>query len=829
MKRLLSVIGLLFVLLTTKAQTEIRGYVEDSLSHERLPSVSVTLYRDGKPIKFVRSQNDGRFVIAVAEQKEGDQLQASYMGYKKRRVPVSKGKETIISLASTAFQLKEVQVQGSRVSGRDTVTFDLTRFTSERDNSLKDVLKKLPGVDVAKDGKISYNGQNINRFTVEGLDLTNGRYKILTDNIKAKDVKKAEIIEHDQPIKALQNKTFTDNIAMNIALKDSARDQIMPTLKPYLLVGDPTHVGGDVNIMQIGKKKQLMYHAGYDRSGVNFDNALDILASYHNRLPAASLPSWLSVPSLSSPISDSQRLRFNTSQKYTVNHITKSKTGNENRLQASYIRSVTRQETENASIYDLGGERPVTTTERQHKTMTRDAVNLEWEHRVNQDAHYGNEKISVDASQGDGLASINDTLTQRIRVPKVNVEAALYRVYVKEKWNLTWLSTADYHHSVSDLYVNEERNRIRTNLWHTAHSLGWSRDKGYFRRSWTLKGEVENMNVGGNNYADIEVELQPVWRYETQTLRLSFSPTYKWERLTYQNKNFFKASPSLYFNKKIGNRQELTASASYNHSLGNKNSYTLNSYRKSYRSWYEASDVIPENRVLYGSLNYSYKRPIREFFMRAKVSGSRYWMNTASDLRIIDGNYYTSLYEQDSKSDNINTLLYLSKGFYKLNLKTTLTGEYGYSKGTQYSSHTAIDYTANNYTLTPTLTFTPSFCQVMYEGNFSWYASKHEDNASTTLFNWRQELSLTASIHAIDLTFSLVHYRNELQEGNNLNCLLGDAEVVWRVKKIRFSAELRNIFNKKSYVETTYSGISTLTDSYILRPRELKVTAQFSL
>ena len=81
----------------------------------------------------------------------------------------------------------------------------------------------------------------------------------------------------------------------------------------------------------------------------------------------------------------------------------------------------------------------------------------------------------------------------------------------------------------------------------------------------------------------------------------------------------------------------------------------------------------------------------------------------------------------------------------------------------------------------------------------------------------------------MDLTVSFVHYRNELQEGNTLNCLLGDVSAVWRMKKLRLSAELRNIFNKKSYVETTYSGISTLTDSYRLRPRELVLSAQYSL
>ena len=111
---------------------------------------------------------------------------------------------------------------------------------------------------------------------------------------RLKDVKKAEVIEHDQPIKALQNKTFTDNVAMNIALKDSTRDKLMPTLKPYMLVGHPSHVGGSINIMQIGKKKQIMYDAEYDRTGKNLGYALNQLASYSNCLAPASLPSWIS-------------------------------------------------------------------------------------------------------------------------------------------------------------------------------------------------------------------------------------------------------------------------------------------------------------------------------------------------------------------------------------------------------------------------------------------------------------------------------------------------------------------------------------------------------
>ena len=849
MKKIIVLFTILFVAFHAFAQEKISGYVEDSLTHNRLTNVSVTLLRNGKPLKFTRSKGDGTFLIPIAQKQTGDMLQASYMGYKKQKTAVSSGKETIISMASTAFVLKEVQVKGSRITGRDTISFDLTRFANERDNSLKDVLKKLPGVDIEKNGRINYNGKPINRFTVEGLDLTGGKYNQLEENIKAKDVKKAEVIEHDQPIKALQNKTFTDNVAMNIALKDSARDKLMPTLKPYMLAGHPSHVGGSINIMQIGKKKQMMYDAEYDRTGKNLGYVLNQLASYSNRLAPASLPSWISVPSLDAPI-DEERLRFNTSQKYSINHIKKNKDDAETRIEANYLRTVTRQERENMSIYDLGGEAPTVTTEHNQKTMISDAFNLQWENKVNKAEHYGNESISLSAAQSDGLSNINDTLTQRVRIPKLDLSASIYRLFVFKKSQLSWRSTADYHHGVADLYVNDERNRIRTNLWHTAHALQWMRNRFHWTQEYRMSIDLNNIyakyqerndeigkNNGfivnshdeiGQNSLNITGKFTPYWQYKTETFRMSFSPDFIWERFTYPQKTLLTISPYLYLYKKLDFRRELTIYTGYSTGTGNATNYAMKQYRQSYRSWYTSSDIIPITRSLYGKLSYDYKRPIKEIFFSASVNASKNWMNTASDLRIEDGKYYTSLYKQDSKSNNLGASLYISKGFYDLHLKTRLEGSYNYSKGEQYSSGKAISYTADNYTVKPSIDFSPSWCAFSYEGEFSFYNSKRQKITKSSLFNWRQSVSATATISHVDLSFSLVHYRNELQEGSHLNTLLGDASAVWRMKKLRLSAELRNLFNKKNYMETIYSGISTLTDSYHLRPRELMISAQYS-
>ncbi|MST84154.1 carboxypeptidase-like regulatory domain-containing protein [Prevotellaceae bacterium LKV-178-WT-2A] len=258
---------LIFLHLPLLAQTTITGQVVDSLSGDGLEGASVMLKREGKTVTFVRTDKNGYFSLKV-ERERNDKLQGSLMDYSRQTIDLEKDDGNIIRMAQKSFRLKEVRVLASPVLQRkDTIIYDLTHYATDRDNTLKDVLKKLPGVEVAKNGRISYNGKELSRFTVEGMDLSKGQYNKLTDNIRARDVKRAEVVNHDQPIKALRNRVFTDDVGMNITLKDSVRDRLVPILRPYFLVGQPTHVGGDAAAMQIGKKKQLEYTVQYDRTG----------------------------------------------------------------------------------------------------------------------------------------------------------------------------------------------------------------------------------------------------------------------------------------------------------------------------------------------------------------------------------------------------------------------------------------------------------------------------------------------------------------------------------------------------------------------------------
>ena len=824
------------------AQTTVKGVVEDSATHQRLANASVTYLRKGKTLKFARTDKQGQFAITVDKVEMGDQVQASMMSYGKRRrgVPIKVAKDIVLSLPAEAFMLKEVKVQGSRITGgRDTITYDLTRFATERDNSLKDVLKKLPGVDIAKNGTISYNSKEITRFTLEGLDLTGGRYNLLTENVRAKDVKKAEIVEHDQPIKSLRDKVISNDVGINITLKDEARDKFMATLKPYVLFDDPTHVAGSANVRQIGKKRQLMYDVVYDRKGQGFGFFSNVLGFNYNRLEAASVPDWYTVPSLSSPIDD-ERLRFNTSQRYGINRIQKTKKDAELRIAAEYERGVLHQQTSNRTEYNFD-DRQTITSEELNKTVINDRFAAEIEHKVNTDTNYGNEVLSIKASQGDGLSEVmklsgdggnlsEASLQQRVRVPKLDLAASIYRLFpLKSGAQITWKSILDYHHGVSDLYIWDERNRLRTNHWHTQHLLGWKKKTGKFTQNYEGSIMAEDIHVASTDNFHLKATVNPNLQYKDEELRISFYPRLTFERFARQQKSMFYLTPTFSINWQPDSRSEIYAYASYGHSVAGMRNYALDKYRRDYRTWYRAGDIIPVTRTLYGNLEYKYKRPIREIFAKISLTASRTWNNATTDMQIIDGNYYYTTTELHSHSNSFYGNAMISKGFSAINTKVSLGISGDISKGSQLSGDQWYDYRTQSLAITPGIIFSPKWCEFDYEGSFSFNSNESAGATKSKLFNWRQSLTLTSTIQKVDLSWKFLHYRNELQEGNVLYTLLSDVAATWRLKGVRLKAQLNNIFNKKAYETTTYSGIAVVTNSYVLRPRELILSAEFNL
>ena len=456
MKYVLVVI-IIFLSLSCMAQSNVSGIVQDSITKHPLEMANITLVRDGKPISFTRTNEEGGFKIQA---KPNDFIVVTFLGYQKKTVTITE-QPMVISLIPEAFNLKEVEVKGGRILGRaDTITYDLSRFSNERDNSLNDVLKKLPGIDEGKNGQIMYNGKAIDRFTIEGLDLTGGKYNKINEALKPNEVDKAEVIEHDQPIKALRDKVFTDNVAMNIKLKDEARDKWLGSLslsKPIVAKS----ICDKADILQLGKTRQQMYNIESDMMGRDIYAANQRLTSI--LLPSSSLPTLPSFhhnPTLSFPIDD-ERMRQNSSYDIRFAKTAKNKNENEMRWGTEYLHSSESQQTSNNTLYYLG-DYSRTMSEENNLLRNVDKMTLDYTLKLNNDKAYGNEYLLIEGSRTRTLSTIGtmETLSEKTNTPHLHVSNSMHRIFVKKHHQYSLSSIIDYQHSPTSLSINDEDNKL---------------------------------------------------------------------------------------------------------------------------------------------------------------------------------------------------------------------------------------------------------------------------------------------------------------------------------------------------------------------------------
>lgn len=201
--------------------------IKDANTNEVLDNVTCRVYsRAGKFYAYAISDKDGSMTVSA---HDGDTLEFGSVGYKTRKMSVADFRHdaaNIIMMTPEAVELREVVVKIPPIrSANDTLIYNVGAFVKAGDRHLEDVLKKLPGIKVAENGSVTYQGKAINKFYIEGKDLLGSSYDQATRNMPIDAVSDVEVYENHQPVKMLQNKQFSDRAALNIKLKSGYKSR----------------------------------------------------------------------------------------------------------------------------------------------------------------------------------------------------------------------------------------------------------------------------------------------------------------------------------------------------------------------------------------------------------------------------------------------------------------------------------------------------------------------------------------------------------------------------------------------------------------------------
>ena len=209
----------------------VSGKVEDTLQKKAVQNAVVALInpKDSVLYKFTRTDAGGKY--SFNNIKPGNYIQMTTHPYfadvvLNTEIKDAETKLSLIALTSKSKLLEEVIVKtGSPIKIKgDTTVYTADSFKVRAGANVEELLRKLPGIQVDKDGKITAMGEQVKKVLVDGEEFFGDDPGIATKNLRADIVKEVEVFD-----KKSDQATFTgidDGVkdkTINLKLKDNAK------------------------------------------------------------------------------------------------------------------------------------------------------------------------------------------------------------------------------------------------------------------------------------------------------------------------------------------------------------------------------------------------------------------------------------------------------------------------------------------------------------------------------------------------------------------------------------------------------------------------------
>jgi hypothetical protein len=236
MKRIVTLLIIALSLgLYSYSQGTLRGKIVDSASQKPLSLATISVFRaaDTALITYRMTSPEGEFKVPNLPLDLNCRVVISFSGYGvyRKEFTVTAAQSIIdlgsINLNPDAKSLDEVLVIAERppvVVKKDTIEFNASAFKTLPNALVEDLLKKLPGVQVDRDGNILVNGKPVNRILVDGKVFFGDDPRMATRNLPANVIDKVQVTDDKEEM--LRN--GDDNInnvgkVVNITLKKGVK------------------------------------------------------------------------------------------------------------------------------------------------------------------------------------------------------------------------------------------------------------------------------------------------------------------------------------------------------------------------------------------------------------------------------------------------------------------------------------------------------------------------------------------------------------------------------------------------------------------------------
>ncbi len=296
--------GIIAVLLSAFAinanaqnKSEIIGTVLDSLNTPMQGATVMLMHpADDKLESFGLVGAKGQFRV-TSESYGTFKLQITFVGYGTfaREVVVNNPNVDMgeIVLRTDAVLLEGVTVTDSFIPikiKKDTVEYNANAFKTKPNATVEDLLKKLPGVEVDKEGNVTAQGEEVKKVLVDGKQFFEDDPKVATKNIPADVVDKVQVFDKKSDFSEFSGiDDGKQEKAINLEIKDGMNKGVFGNVKAGYGYEDFYEAGANLNrftdkmqMTVLANTNNINERAFSIRDYLNFSGGLEDLMSGGN-------------------------------------------------------------------------------------------------------------------------------------------------------------------------------------------------------------------------------------------------------------------------------------------------------------------------------------------------------------------------------------------------------------------------------------------------------------------------------------------------------------------------------------------------------------------
>ncbi|MDO6675309.1 outer membrane beta-barrel protein [Tenacibaculum sp. 1_MG-2023] len=231
MKKLLFIFALLFTssIFAQSYQFKITGTINSEKDKTAIDAATIHLEKakDSSIVTYTISNDKGKFSLEGKSFSKDVKLFISYVGMDSYSKSIQLNKISNLDLGTILLKeesnlLSEVVIQSRApiTVKKDTLEFNVKSFKTKKDANVEDLLKKLPGVEVDEDGKITVNGKEVNKILVNGKPFFGNDPSITTKNLTKDIIEKIQITDTKSKSEAFTGeKGDANNKTINLTIK----------------------------------------------------------------------------------------------------------------------------------------------------------------------------------------------------------------------------------------------------------------------------------------------------------------------------------------------------------------------------------------------------------------------------------------------------------------------------------------------------------------------------------------------------------------------------------------------------------------------------------